>query len=386
MDEIFWKNNCLWEITWESTTQPINSWSARFWLQQKVEPIIFYAKNIKFQNGFILEEIESGLKYPHDWRLGKCRFEIIEKSDAWSYERKTMKFPILGQLPREWKRWQIWEDLARELERDWKVEIVDWMIKRAVYPEDELDKRKFIPFWSHFTASQTWTAQTWKDLLNEVMWTAIWFDTVKPVKLIEELLSHFSKDSIILDSFAWSGTTAHAVLNMNKKDWWNRKFILVETEDYAETITAGRIKNVVTWYTKKDNVKWVVQETKVDWTDGGFEYLTVGNPLMTEDRLLSSDASLEDIRSYICYTETGSHMLDTPLVDHPYWLARSEDRDHYFYFERESITVLDREFLSTIVESQPYYTIWADQCHLSASFMKKEGITFRKIPRDIRNI
>ena len=107
---------------------------------------------------------------------------------------------------------------------------------------------------------------------------------------------------------------------------------------------------------------------------------------MTEDGLLSLEASIEDIRAYVCYTETGATILDTPLIDHPYWLARSEDRDHYFYFERERITVLDRDFLSTITESQPYYTIWADQCHLSTSFMKKEGITFRKIPRDIRNI
>lgn len=107
---------------------------------------------------------------------------------------------------------------------------------------------------------------------------------------------------------------------------------------------------------------------------------------MTEDCLLSSEASIDDIRAYVCYTETGVAILDTPLVNHPYWLTRSEDRDHYFYYEQGKLTILDREFLSTIQESQPYYTIWADQCHLSASFMKKEGITFRKIPRDIRNI
>ncbi|MBC7498843.1 site-specific DNA-methyltransferase [Candidatus Gracilibacteria bacterium] len=96
MDEIFGNSNCLGEITWESTTQPINSGSARFGLQQKVEPIIFYAKDIKRQNGFILEELDSGLRYPHAGKLGACRFEIIEKSDAGAYERKTMKFPILG--------------------------------------------------------------------------------------------------------------------------------------------------------------------------------------------------------------------------------------------------------------------------------------------------
>ncbi len=82
MDEIFGKTNYVGEITWESTTQPINSGSARFGLQQKVEPIMFYLKNKRINTGFKLEEIESSLKYPHNGKLGKCRFEIIEKSDA----------------------------------------------------------------------------------------------------------------------------------------------------------------------------------------------------------------------------------------------------------------------------------------------------------------
>lgn len=107
---------------------------------------------------------------------------------------------------------------------------------------------------------------------------------------------------------------------------------------------------------------------------------------MTEDGLLADDASLADIRAYVCYTETGKSITTEKLAEHPYWLARTEDRDHYFYYEKEKLTILDREFLSTVTETMPYYTIWADQCYLSMAFMKKEGITFRKIPRDIRNI
>ena len=69
------------------------------------------------------------------------------------------------------------------------------------------------------------------------------FDTPKPVGLVERMLEIASnKDSIILDSFAGSGTTAHAVLNMNKADGGHRKFILVEMMDYADSITAERVK------------------------------------------------------------------------------------------------------------------------------------------------
>ena len=57
-----------------------------------------------------------------------------------------------------------------------------------------------------------------------------------------------NKDSIILDSFAGSGTTAHAVLNMNKADGGHRKFILVEMMDYADSITAERVKRVIKGY------------------------------------------------------------------------------------------------------------------------------------------
>ena len=64
-DEIFGKQNFIGELTWESTTQPINSGSARFNLQQKVEPILLYAKNKSQHSGFILEQEESSFTYPH---------------------------------------------------------------------------------------------------------------------------------------------------------------------------------------------------------------------------------------------------------------------------------------------------------------------------------
>ena len=72
------------------------------------------------------------------------------------------------------------------------------------------------------------------------------FDTPKPVSLLEWIVSlHSDDDALILDSFAGSGTTAHAVLNMNKADGGHRKFILVEMMDYADSITAERVKRVI---------------------------------------------------------------------------------------------------------------------------------------------
>ena len=98
------------------------------------------------------------------------------------------------------------------------------------------------------------------------------FDTPKPPRLIERVLQIASdRNSIILDSFAGSGTTAHAVLNLNKQDGGSRKFILVEMEDYANDITAERVKRVTKGYGSGNK--------KVEGTGGSFDFYELGLPL-----------------------------------------------------------------------------------------------------------
>ena len=246
-DRIFGEDNLVGQIIWESTTQPVNSGKARIGLQKKTETILFYAKNRDKRLGFILKTIEKELTYPHTGRFGVCRFEIIEKSDAGSYRRDTMKFRILGQLPRKGKRWQIGEQTARKLEEEGKIEIVDGIVKKAVYPEDEKDKITFQPFWSLLTSDIAGTALTGKDALNNIMEQAIGFDTVKPVELLIELISHFQSNSTVLDFFAGSGTTGHAVLKLNAEDGGTRRFILCTNNEnnICRDITYERIKRVI---------------------------------------------------------------------------------------------------------------------------------------------
>ena len=248
MDEIFDESNFVGQLVWESTTQPTNAGSARFQLQKKTEPIYCYAKNKLARNGFLLKRIMPQLSYPHTGKFGACRFEIIEKSDSGAYRRDSMKYKILGQEPRPGKRWQIGKETARKLEAEGKLEIVNGIIKRAVYPEDEDDKSSYVPFWSLLLAEQVKTAQTGKDELNKILDKAVGFDTVKPTALIRELLSHFDKDVAVLDFFAGSGTTAQAVMELNKEDGGNRQFILCTNNEnnICEDITYQRIKTVIT--------------------------------------------------------------------------------------------------------------------------------------------
>ena len=246
-DEVFGEKNYFGDLIWEATTQPINAGLARFGLQKKTEPILMYSKCKSKVLGFYLEEIDSALSYPHQGQFGACRFEIIEKSDAGDYSRPSMKFQILGQYPREGKRWQIGEATARQLEKEGKVEIVDGIVKKAVYPEDEQDKRQYKPFWSLLLAEIVGTAQTGKDELNEIMKTPMGFDTVKPTSLIKRLLSYLGDDYTILDFFSGSATTAHAVMQLNAEDGGHRKFIMVQLpepcDEKSEAYKAG-YKNI----------------------------------------------------------------------------------------------------------------------------------------------
>ena len=92
-----------------------------------------------------------------------------------------------------------------------------------------------------------YAASNGTNMINKLMDDQRVFDFPKAVPLIMDIIrfANVGPDDIVLDSFAGSGTTAHAVLALNKEDGGNRKFILVECEDYADTITAERVRRVI---------------------------------------------------------------------------------------------------------------------------------------------
>ena len=229
--EVFGDRASIACITWESVTQPANAGDAKYGAQQKSEFIFLVSKG---RRKFVLPVDGISKGYPHVGRFGSCRFEIIEKSDAGTDSRETMKFEILGQKPRPGKRWQIGESTARELERAGRVELVDGIVKKAVYPEDEFDAVSVVPFWSHLDASSYGTAQTGKKELNELMGRPIGFDTVKPTSLLGHLLSKVEPDAVVFDFFSGSATTAHAVMQLNAEDGGNRKFIMVQLPEVCD--------------------------------------------------------------------------------------------------------------------------------------------------------
>ena len=204
------------------------------------------------------------------------------------------------------------------------------------------------------------------------------FDTPKPSRLIEFVLKiASSEDALILDSFAGSGTTAHAGLNMNKADGGHRKFILVEMGDYADTTTAERVKRVINGYGKDKNA--------VEGTGGNFSYYELGERLLLPDGNLNESIGTDKIRDYIWYTETKKPAV-SQQNGNPYFLGENNHTAYYFYYEPDQMCVLDYAFLSTIPEKAENYLIYADRCALSESDLLRFGITFKKIPRDIARV
>ena len=203
------------------------------------------------------------------------------------------------------------------------------------------------------------------------------FDFPKSVKLIQTLIEQLTSDGdIVLDSFAGSGTTAHAVLNMNKADGGHRKFILVEMEDYADSITAERVRRVIRGYGEGKNA--------VDGTGGSFSYYELGDPLLIGENL-NEAVEPEKTREYIWFMETKTPY--TPAAgDNPYYLGQHNDTGYYFYYEPQRITVLDYDFLATVTEKAGGTVIYADRCSIDDGKLSQMGIVFKKIPRDISRL
>ena len=162
---------------------------------------------------------------------------------------------------------------------------------------------------------------------------------------------------------------------MNKADGGNRKFILVEMMDYADNITAERVKRVIDGYGEGKKA--------VKGTGGNFSYYELGTVLLMPDGNLNEEVGLQKIREYVYYMETKESLSAEQPVDEPYFMGLCRNTAYYFYYKRESVTTLDHAFLATIQTKAEGYTIYADLCAIPQETLRKHNITFKKIPRDI---
>ena len=299
-------------------------------------------------------------------------------------------------------------------------------------------------FWSYEVAGHTDEA---KKEIRAIFDGRVAFDTPKPTRLIERILAVATdENSLVLDSFAGSGTTAHALLNLNKADGGNRRFILVELGDYAGSVTAERVRRTITGYkdvreeqvvlfdhkltlaTLKKGADLVAEATTVyqealdqdyskvsrpkvvtqvsgksatasvqvvatrihnhdvSGTGGDFSFYELG-PALLVDGLINPDIDVSKVREYVWFTETGQAFSSSSSA-HPYFLGRYDDASFFFVFEPDRVTSLDRDYLASIPPecAASSYVIYADTCLLSDEELRSLNITFKKIPRDITRL
>ena len=367
MREIFGKLSAT--LVWKSRSKPTNAGMAKYRPQKVAEYILMYTQDDK--RVFNIQKSEDTYSYSHEDEFGKYRTSTILTSNFGTYQRETMRFEVAGYTPPADKRWKAGLDTIQELcDTNRLMFNSDGEPMEKVYEEDNDGINS--PFYTLINSDLSGTAENGKAALNAIIGSGHGFDTVKPIRLIEYIISlSTDSDSIILDSFAGSGTTAHAVLNMNKRDGGNRRFILVEMEDYAESITAERVKRVIEGYAKTEG------------TGGGFSFYELGERLLLEDGNLNENLDTEKIREYIWYTETRAKYV--PQAE-AHLLGVNANTAYYFYYEKQAVTVLDHSFLHGIKSRAGSYLIYADLNTLSAEEMDAVNIRFKKIPRDITRL
>ncbi|GJQ23378.1 hypothetical protein BIY37_12675 [Candidatus Brocadia sapporoensis] len=189
--------------------------------------------------------------YPYEDTEGKYRTTIIEKKNVGVYKRDSMQFSIIGHKPREGKRWQIGEEKARKLEKKKRFIFEEGIVKLKIYDFEDEDSLSAHP---NLLLEHGSSDSAAKELNNDIFGIPEFFSNPKPKELIIHLINFSTtKNDLTLDFFAGSGTTAHAVINLNREDGGKRKYILVEMGQYFDTVLKPRIQKVV--YSK-------------DWKDG----------------------------------------------------------------------------------------------------------------------
>jgi site-specific DNA-methyltransferase (adenine-specific)/adenine-specific DNA-methyltransferase len=243
-------------------------------------------------------------------------------------------------------------------------------------------------FWSHEFADHTDGA---KKELRDVFGTqaSLDFFTPKPTRVIERVLQIATHPGdLVLDSFAGSGTTGHAVLKMNAAapEGEARRFILVEVDEkIAPDITRERVKRVAEGYTnaKGENVPVL---------GGGFRYVRLGDELFDEHgRINETKVRFPDLARHVYFSETGEPLPKERISAKTPLLGVHHGRAVYLLYNgilKDKSVDGGNVLTSTTLDHLPAHdgpkVVYAAGCRFSKARLEREGITFKQTPYAIR--
>ncbi|MFZ4525903.1 MAG: site-specific DNA-methyltransferase [Chlorobium sp.] len=292
LDAIYGEDNFVATVCWQNKVSPANDSK---YFSDDFDYIIVYAKNKVVWRPNGLERTEKQEAYysnpdadprgPWNSATYTCNKSKSERPNLY-YEIKN---PITGETvwPSESAVWRYSKETHAEVEAEgllyWGANGTARMprLKRFLSNAGCVVPRTV---WSYLDTGHTQGAMTeLKALVGESP-----FQTPKPHSLLKRILEiSTSEHSIILDSFAGSGTTAHAVLAANQKDGGNRKFILVECEEYADNLTAERVRRVIGGYDFQGTQREELLKKSITFTD-----------LKNSSKVLQQIAGIENMESH----------------------------------------------------------------------------------------
>lgn len=435
LDEIFGRANFVGNVLWQKRTSP----DARLEMSGAHDHILIYAKDarlLRFNKIALTPEQADLFTNPDDDSRGEWTSTDFTAQGYRPNQMYEITTPGGAKYkPPPGRCWANIESEFNDLRADGRI----WFGsngKARPRTKTFLSESDGISAWTWWTNKEVGHNQESKKEINEILGTDNSFDTPKPERLINRIIRIATDpNDIILDSFSGSGTTAHAVLKLNSENQEGRNFILIEQEDYADSLTAERVKRVIKGYEysgikeivlleekltmtllKKSSVfieklaeiklanaerfdsfkneakKGVVRligkkkvKEKVSGLGGAFDYYSIGKPLFHEDGNLNEEIGVEEIRKYVSYSENiaAENQLPANNKHSSYVLGIQDETAYFFYYEKDRATTLDLEFLSRLKFRPKEMVFYADICLLNRLQLQKFGIIFKKIPRDI---
>ena len=330
LDDVFQEHNFISTLIWKSRQNKDNR--SLTGVSNDHEYVLAYAKDIYTSKLFVgddrkLEQFSNPDNDPRgDWVSGNmvgilpqeqrpnCHYDLINPATNINYGK-----PKLG-----WRYDQ--KTMSRLIAED-----------RVIWPKSESGRPRRKVFLKEMKDGTTgFSSVVGKDIytrhgsadIDEIFGERK-FDFPKPVAFVKSLIRQVtSKDSIILDSFAGTGTTAQAVLELNKEDGGNRRFILVEMEDYADATTAERVRRVIRGVpnSKNDLIKTGL--------DGTFSYFKLGDPIEMEGLLSGKELpSYLELARYVYYTATGEEFDESKMDEGHNFVGSSRNYDVYMIYK-----------------------------------------------------
>ena len=381
MNEIFGEYNFLGEIYWESKTKSQNTETSFNKLQPKAEMILVYARNTKRRFNLV---VRGEKEYPFEDEQGRYREYPLEVMNANGIRgRQSMVYDVMGITPPAGKQWQLGLNQVASYISTGNLFIRDRKPIIKMRPENERNHTTE-PFWGFFDKNMG-TAESAKKELTSLLGSH-GFETVKPTDVIKRLVYHateISNADIILDFFSGSGTTAHAVAELNAEDGGNRRWICVQlpelTDDKSEAHRAGyrtiadiareRIRRVDAKIRADQADKLVSRDAPLDL---GFRAYRVGDSNFKQWNELVSDpeeirqqalASLDPLEEGVTDDDLLTELLLKRGISP---LAKIEQHDNFCFIPSEKLAIcltysMTEELFTVILATKPSSIILLDR-------------------------